>query len=102
MKTETEYSPEKAKILFSSLVLSLGTQAMAALGKITHPVTGKIEKDLDQVGPTIEMIEMLEMKTRGNLSREEELLITQTLSNLKLNYVEEINAPTQEPPKEVK
>jgi len=75
---------------FISFVLSLSQAAMQQMGKITNPFTGKIERNLEQAKITIDMVEMLKEKTKGNLVEEEERLISDILATLQLNYVDEL------------
>ncbi|UCG60655.1 MAG: DUF1844 domain-containing protein [Candidatus Zixiibacteriota bacterium] len=82
------------------LVLSLHAGAMQQLGKIVSPVSGEIERDLELARYTIDILGMLETKTKGNLSDEESRLLARTLSELRLNYVDESkkgdSSPTEE------
>jgi len=80
----------KLNMYFMSLVLSLSQAAMQQMGKITNPLTGKIERNLEQAKVTIDMLEMLKEKTIGNLVKEEEKLVNDTLATLQLNYVDEV------------
>jgi hypothetical protein len=77
-------------ILFQNLVSSLYSSAMMFLGKIMHPETGKIEKNLPAAHTNIEMLRMLKEKTSGNLSDEESRMLGDALSNMQLNYVDEM------------
>lgn len=76
------------KHYFLSLVTMLSMSAMQQLGKIKNPATGKTEVHLDAAQSTIDMLDMLEAKTAGNLDEDEAKLLGDTLSMLKLNYVE--------------
>lgn len=76
--------------LFFQLILQFQTSAMIGLGKLPNPITQKIEKDLEAAKLSIDMIDMIKAKTKGNLSEDEERLITQISRDLKLNYVDEI------------
>lgn len=76
------------KAMFMQLALMLSSSAMQHLGKIINPMSGKTELNLEAAQATIDMVEMLEAKTRGNLDRDEERLLKNTLTTLKLNYVE--------------
>ena len=93
---------------FLSLVLSLYNSAWIALGKIANPLTGKVEKDLDAVRGTIDLLETLSFKTKGNVTPEEKKVLDNCLSALQMNYVEEISrkekgeAGKEEPKKEEK
>lgn len=82
--------------LFLGLVYSLQMQTMVSLGKLANPVSGKIEKNLEIAKINIDMLEMLEEKTKGNLTEEEEKFITNLLTDLKLNYVEEAKSKDKE------
>lgn len=84
------------EILFSSLVVMLHSATMQQLGKIQHPVTGKIERQLEAAQDTIALLDMLKAKTAGNLSEAEDKLLSQVIAELKLNYVDEVNKA--EPP----
>jgi hypothetical protein len=74
---------------FGSFVVSLGTNCMINLGRIEHPETGKTYADLESAMHTIEIIEMLEEKTEGNLDTEEQKLIESLLYDLRTAYVQE-------------
>ena len=77
--------------LFQGLVISLAAATMQHLGKTLSPVTNKIEKNLPAAQATIDMLDMLEAKTQGNLSDNEAKLLKSILAELKLNYVETLN-----------
>jgi hypothetical protein len=64
------------------------TSAMQGLGKIADP-TGSINKNLDYVSQTIDLMEMLKEKTKGNTNEEVEKTLDQMISELQLNYVDE-------------
>ncbi|MFH1378965.1 MAG: DUF1844 domain-containing protein [bacterium] len=91
---------------FFSLVLSLSSAAMQQLGKIPNPMSQKVEKNLVQAQMTIDMLLMVKNKTAGNLSPKEDQLIKSSLSDLQLNYADEVekanksreNAAKEEPP----
>ena len=80
---------DKKKQLFLSLIYSFQMQTMMQLGKLANPVTGTIEKELDGAQVTIDMLDMLKEKTKGNSSEEEVRFLDQVIADLKLNYVEE-------------
>lgn len=91
--------------LFMGLVFSLTQSAFIALGKLPDPVSGKIEPGLEQASQTIDLLAALMEKTKGNLKEEEESFLTHTISELRLNYVDEINkakktGPETEKPEE--
>ena len=70
---------------------------MFQLGKIMNPVTGKIEKDLNGARASIEMLRMLQAKTEGNLSDKENGALEDALSNMQMNYVEEVKREGEKP-----
>jgi len=78
--------------LFVHCVSMYAQQAMIAMGKVMNPITNKAEKNMDAARFFIDMIEMLEAKTKGNLGKEEQGILNQTLSSLRLTYVEEAGA----------
>ena len=73
---------------FVSLVISISSSCWMQLGKVQNPITGKIERDLEGAKLSIDMLEMLKEKTKGNLSADEQRVIETTISDLKLNYVD--------------
>jgi len=87
---------------FSLYVAILGQSAMMQLGKIMNPANGKLEKDLIQAKFTIDVLGILEEKTKGNLTNEESELLKSTLTNLRLNYVEEVKEEQEKKEKEKK
>jgi hypothetical protein len=89
---------EKKKILLSQLIMMLHGAAMQQMGKIKNPISDKIERDLAQAQLSIDMLDMIQEKTRGNLSSEEERFLQSLLQELKLNYVDEINKDQQNQP----
>ncbi len=82
---------QKHNELFQGLILSLAAGVMQHLGKTLNPMSQKIEKNLQAAQATIDMLDMLEAKTKGNLDEAEAKLLTHVLSELKMNYVETLN-----------
>ena len=80
---------EKNRVLFTQLVIMFHAATMQQLGKVKHPVTGVVGKDLPAAQATIDILDMLHARTKGNLSGEEEQLLTEILQDLKLGYVQE-------------
>jgi len=76
--------------LFVQLVLSFHAAAWQQMGKVTSVVTGKIERDLNMAKHSIDMLGMLEEKTRGNLTEDEEKYLKHTLYELRMNYLDEV------------
>ena len=87
---------EKQKFLFMQLVLSLHSATMQQLGKLKNPMSNSVERDLPGAQGSIDMLEMIRVRTKGNLSDDEVRFPDQILQELRLNYVDEIGKP--EPP----
>jgi len=75
----SEDKREKDKVLFISLVQSLAANCWIQLGKHINPVTGKLEKNLKEASFTIDLLDMLQAKTNGNLSPEEAAFLEKTI-----------------------
>jgi hypothetical protein len=74
---------------FLQLVLSLQAGAMQQMGKIVSAVSGQIERDLELARHTIDILGMVESKTKGNLTQEESRLLNHVLYELRMNFVDE-------------
>lgn len=77
------------EITFEAFSLSLATAAMMSLGEVENPVTKKKEKDLQAAKYHIDILEMLSEKTKGNLSQQEDTMLSEILYTLRLKYVEQ-------------
>ena len=77
------------EINFATFVVSLNASALLHLGAIEDPVTGKSEKNLPMAKQTIDILCMLEKKTAGNLTKDEENLLKNILYDLRIIYVKE-------------
>jgi hypothetical protein len=75
-------------ITFSTFIFSLNTSALVHLGDYPDPTTGKNEVDLPLAKQTIDLVALLEEKTRGNLTKDEESLLKHILYDLRLRYVQ--------------
>lgn len=73
---------------FEMLVTMLASEAMIGLGQIPNPLSGKAQRDLAQAHYSIDMLEMLAEKTRGNLTPNEDRGMRDLLYQLRLAYVE--------------
>ena len=82
--------PELPQVDFSTFVLSLGTSALYHLGVVAHPETGrKLDSpETELARNTIDTLEMLEEKTRGNLDEQERELVGSLLYELRMRFVE--------------
>ena len=77
-------------IQFLQLVLSLQAAAMQQMGKVANPMTGQVERDLTLAKQSVDMVEMLERKTRGNLTPDEKRIVDHILYELRMNFVDEL------------
>jgi Domain of unknown function (DUF1844) len=87
--TREEYIPE---VTFSNFVLSLSTTVMYHLGDFPDPATNKAEKNLVAAKQTIDMLNMIKIKTAGNLDNDEKGLLEGILYELMMRYVKEKEA----------
>ncbi|MDB6125187.1 MAG: hypothetical protein JWQ71_4180 [Pedosphaera sp.] len=78
--------------LFANMVIQQTNMAMMLLGKVAHPETGEFMQDVESAKMFIDQLEMLEEKTKGNLSKQEEGLMKQALTALRMAFVEAINS----------
>lgn len=84
---------EMQAALFAQMVMQQANLALMLLGRTPHPETGQPVRDLDTAKLFIDQLEMLEAKTKGNLSAQESALLKQSLMTLRLAFVEEVNKP---------
>lgn len=90
---DTNSAPEQSSQIplemnFATFILSLASSAQINLGLIPHPLTNKPQINLESSKQTIDIIGMLDEKTRGNLDSREEHLVKQVLYELRMQYVE--------------
>ncbi len=78
---------EMPPVDFNLFISSLGMQALMALGEIENPVSGKKDKQLPQAKYLIDTLEMLQLKTKGNLDTQEANAIEQMLYELRMKYI---------------
>ena len=77
------------EINFQTFVFSLNASALVQLGLMEDPATGKSEKNLPLVKQTIDMLSMLQEKTKGNLTKDENEMLKHVLYDLRIRYVKE-------------
>ncbi len=78
---------------FATFVLSLSHSALVNLGDAPNPIDGKRDVNLALARQTIDLLSLLETKTQGNLSGEEERVLEQALYDLRVRYVEVARRP---------
>ena len=92
-----KYSQEEInEAYFTQLVFTFQATAMQQMGKIVNPLTDKVEKDMVQAKHSIDIVSMLEQKTKGNLNEREKKLVERVLFELRMNYVDEMKVVEEE------
>ena len=86
----TETNPSRQAALFLQLLLGLQQSGMMTLGKLMNPLTRQIDKNLDAARDTIDTLAALEARTRGNLEPDEARVLQQVLTELRMNYLDEV------------
>ena len=85
---------DRDNALFVNLVIIFQSAAMQQMGKIMNPITGKVEKNLEQARYSIDILSMLKEKTRGNLSEEESRYLQAVLTDLRLRFLLQLDQKT--------
>lgn len=75
------------ELTFAGFLVSLSTSVAVHLGLVAEPTTGETRKDLALAKQTIDLLGLLQEKTRGNLTEEEDKLFQSILFDLRLQYV---------------
>jgi len=92
-----ENGPEKkGEFYFIQLVITFQAAAMQQMGKLQNPITKKVECNLDQAQFSIDMLEMIQNKTKNNLSENETKFLEHALYELRMNYLDEVKKNQQE------
>ena len=94
--TEQE-RPKLPPVDFSAFIAELGTTALAYLGGFQNPETKEVFVDLEMAKRTIDTIDLLKEKTKGNLTAPESNLLDNTLYNLRMTYIRIANNPPPPP-----
>jgi hypothetical protein len=84
-------APPRPPIDFPSYLLSYYTQGLVLLGEVPNPYTNKKEEDVEAARHTIDILSMLEQKTQGNLSKEEQQLLETVLYELRMKFMAKTN-----------
>jgi hypothetical protein len=84
---------QKMAALFAHLVMQHTNMALIFLGQAPNPQTGQTAQDLDHARYFIDQLEMLEVKTKGNLDKQEQAILKQSLTTLRMAFVEAVNHP---------
>lgn len=88
---------EKNDALFAGLIMMFHAAAMQQMGKTKNPQTDKVERNLEQAQMSIDMLDMLQIVSKGNLTADQSKFLQTALKELKLNYVDEIAKEQKSP-----
>jgi hypothetical protein len=86
------------EFLFVQLVATFQYAAMQQMGKVANPVSGKIERDLEQARTSIDIVQMLQRKTEGQRTQRESEFLDKVLFELQMNFVDESKRPEADAP----
>ncbi len=86
----SEEEKKQNQALFFQLLLIFQTAAMQQMGKLVNPLTKEVEKDLNQAKFSIDVLGMIQGKTKGNLTEEEKKFLEHVIFELRMNYLDEV------------
>jgi hypothetical protein len=86
-KGATPLKDAKASPHFAGLVESLASQALMFMGAIRDPMSGAAHQDFGQAQAMIDILQMMEEKTQGNLAKEENEMLRQALDEVRMHFV---------------
>jgi hypothetical protein len=90
-KSAGQDAQQRPPIDFPSYILSYYTQGLVLLGEVPNPYTNKKEEDAEAAQHTVDILAMLQQKTKGNLSKEEEQLLETVLYELRMKFMAKTN-----------
>ena len=90
-------APHHGPVDFGTFVLSLGSSALVHLGEIQHGDTAEAKENMLLARQTIDLLAMLQEKTRGNLTGQETRFLSDLLADLRLKFVEKSRQAGQKP-----
>ena len=82
------YPAGGGEINFGAFLISLSTEVLVHLGEVADPSSGQARRDLGMAQQLIDILGMLQVKTRGNLEHDEQALLDAILFDLRMKYVE--------------
>lgn len=83
-----EQPPMSPEMVFPAFLLSLNTSALIHMGLLPIPGTEQVEKNIQMAKQTIDLLRVIQEKTKGNLTKEESDLLENMLFELRMKYVE--------------
>ena len=87
--------PDSMSARFASMILQQTNMALMLLGRMPHPESGENHTDIEAARMFIDQLEMLEHKTRGNLEPQEDKLLRQSLTTLRMAFVEAVSGEAE-------
>jgi len=93
--TEEDLADARDPTSFVSFLMSIASNAASALGMMEHPVTHQREVDVEIGKHWIDILGMMQKKTAGNLTPQEQRMLEGLLGDLRMQYVSLINSPQQ-------
>jgi len=90
-------SEEMTSAVFVQLVMQQANLALMLLGRVPHPQTGKTEQDVDAARAFIDQLEMLEVKTKGNLNPQEAAFLKDALMSVRMAFVDAVKSEESAP-----
>lgn len=91
-ETEKGGSSERPPVSFLNFLTSLGYQALILLGEMPHPETGQTQVDMALARETIDLLVLLEAKTKGNREPEEDYFLKTLLPEIQMKFVAKASA----------
>ena len=96
-RPRSEASGDALKVDFSTFVFSLFSSALIQLGDMADPMTGSMDPNLAAAKQTIDIVDILREKTKGNLSEEEGHLLENASAELKWKYLDAVKKKGKDP-----
>jgi hypothetical protein len=93
--SEADLADARDPASFVSFIMSIASNAASALGMMEHPVTHQREVDVELGKHWIDVLGMMQKKTTGNLTSQEQRMLEGLLADLRMQYVSLVNAPPQ-------
>ncbi len=84
----TETQPQKLEATFSTLIISIASNAIVSLGLEKNPQTGKVEKNLDLASYSIDLLIVLRDKTKNNLTESEKNYLEAIVQDLQMKFIQ--------------
>jgi hypothetical protein len=95
MESDEQSMPDEA-LQFLQLIAMFQMAALQQMGKLVNPATNEVERDLQHAKASIDMLELIKNKTKGNLTDTEVEFLDKILFELHINYVDEVDRAAEE------